>query len=70
MEGKKYKCIAKVGSDKFIKHNVNNLLLYTAWLDRKFPDWRWFNVYRYTKNGDGEQLDNFTKNSRPRRRYL
>jgi hypothetical protein len=67
---KKYKVIAKVGNDHFIKQNVNNLLLFTKYLDRKFPRWRWFNVYRYTKEGNGEQLANFTTNKRPNKAYL
>lgn len=67
---KKYKVIAKVGNDKFVKYNVNNLRLFTAFLDRNFSNWRWFNVYRYTKDGSGEQLDNFTKNKRPTKAFL
>jgi len=62
---KKYKAIAKVGNDKFVKYNVNNLRMFAAFLDRRFPDWRYFNVFRYTKDGTGEQLKSFTKNNRP-----
>lgn len=70
MSLKKYKVIAKVGNDKFVKYNVNNLLLFAAFLDRNFKDWRWFNVFEYSKDDSGKQLANFTKNSRPRKRYL
>jgi len=67
---KKYKTITKVGNDHFVKFNVNNLRLFTMYLDREFPNWRWFNVYRYTKDGTGEQLANFTRNKRPTSAYL
>jgi hypothetical protein len=61
-EKKKYHCIAKVGPEKFVKYNVNNLVKFTSYLDRDFPDWRWYNVYdKETRN----QVANFTKNNRP-----
>jgi hypothetical protein len=67
---KKYKIIAKIGNDKFVKYNVNNLVLFTEFLDKKFSDWRWFNVFEYTKNDSGTQLGSFTKNKRPNKNYL
>lgn len=67
---KKYKVIAKVNNEKFVKYNVNNLLLFTEFLDVNFSGWRWFNVFEYTKDGDGSQLANFTTNKRPTTRYL
>ena len=67
---KKYKVIAKVGNDKFVKYNVNNLVKFTAFLDRKFTDWRYFNVYRYTKDSSGKQLGNFTKNNKPKKAFI
>lgn len=67
---KKYRVIAKVDSDKFVKYNCNNLLRFALFLDQKFPEWRWFNVYEYRKEGNGNQLGNFTKNSRPVRAFL
>jgi len=64
---KKYKVIAKVGKDKFVKYNVNNLLLFTQFLDRSYKKWRWFNVYdNKTKN----QITNFTVNKRPDKMYI
>jgi hypothetical protein len=67
---KKYKVIAKVETEKFVKYNVNNLLLFTSFLDKNFPNWRWFNVYEYRKDDSGTQLANFTKNNRPSRMYV
>lgn len=64
---KKYTCIAKVGPEKFVKYRLNNLKDFTAFLDRKWPDWRFFNVYdKQTK----EQLANFTKTNRPNSAFL
>lgn len=70
MTTKKYKVIVKVGGDKFLKYNVNNLLLFTKFLDRQYPDWRYFNVFRHTQDSTGEQLGNFTKKDRPNAMYL
>lgn len=67
---KKYKVIVKVENDKFIKYNVNNLLLFTKFLDEHFSNWRWFNVYDYTQEGRGTQLANFTNRNRPKSRYI
>jgi len=63
---KKYKVIVKVGANKFVKYNVNNLISFTKFLDKNFITWRWFNVYdKHTK----KQLTSFTKNNRPNRKY-
>lgn len=67
---KKYKIIAKVEKDKFVKYNVNNLLLFTKFLDDNFREWKWFNVYAYTKDSTGEQVGNFTNSNRPRTVYI
>lgn len=67
---KKYKVIAKVETDKFVKYNVNNLLLFTSFLDKNFPTWRWFNVYEYKKDDSGLQIANFTNKNRPSRMYV
>lgn len=58
---KKYKIIAKVDNEKFVKYNVNNLLLFTKFLDKSFSGWRWFNVYNMSK----EQIGSFTNKDRP-----
>lgn len=59
---KEYRCIVKVGNDKFLRYHVNNLLKFTAFLDREWPEWRWFNVYGKKER---EQVASFTKNNRP-----
>ena len=65
MQVKKYKVIAKVNGGQFVRYNVNNLRLFAAFLDRRFGGFYYFNVYRYTKDGSGEQIANFTKHRRP-----
>ena len=67
---KKYRVIAKVEKDKFVKYNVNNLLLFTEFLDVTFNEWRWFNVFEYTKESNGSQLASFTTKNRPLKRFL
>lgn len=62
---KKYKVIAKVDNDKFVKYNVNNLIKFSEFLDKEFNGWRWFNVYRYSSDGLGEQLASYTNKNRP-----
>ena len=67
---KKYRVIAKVSDDKFVKYNVNNLLKFTAFLDKEFKGWRWFNVYNYVKKQKGSQVGNFTNKTRPTTPYI
>ena len=72
---KKYKVIAKVGpaqvgASGFVRYNVNDLVKFADFLDQNFAGWRWFNVYRYTKDGTGEQLANFTNRYRPQFKTL
>lgn len=64
---KKYRVIAKVGNDKFVKYHVNNLLLFTQFLDTNFVGWRWFNVYDKKTE---KQLGNFTNKERPTKRFI
>ena len=64
-EKKKYKVIAKVDNEKFVKYNVNNLIKFSEFLDKNFSGWRWFNVYKYSKESNGVQLANFTNQNRP-----
>lgn len=73
---KRFTCIAKVGrkngqlvgNEGFIKYrSVTNLLKFVQFLDREYPDWRFFNVYsKKTKI----ELGRFTKNKRPTGAYL
>lgn len=45
---------------RWIKHHVNNLLKYTEYLDREWPNWVFFTVYEHRKDGmDGAELARF-----------
>ncbi len=59
---KKYKVIAKIGNDKFVKYNVNNLQSFTKFLDNEFKDWRWFNVFDKVT---GSQIASYSIYKRP-----
>lgn len=55
--------IVKIGDTDFVKYRyVDNLVKFTDFLDRKYPNWRYMNVFdRDTK----EQIANFSKKNRP-----
>jgi hypothetical protein len=66
----RYTVIVKIGnkpdgSAHCLKYRVTDLLKLTQFLDRKWPGWKWFNVYAKTGINKREQLASFTKNSRP-----
>lgn len=56
----KYIIIAKVGNDHFVKYRCRNLLKLCEFLDRRWTDWRWFNVYDRSS-----KLASYSKNRRP-----
>lgn len=62
MEQIKYVCIVKVSDTDFVKYHVRNLINFSKFLDSKYPEWRWFNVFNAKTR---EQLANYTKNKRP-----
>jgi hypothetical protein len=59
---KKYKIIAKISDNDFVKYHSQNINSFIQFLDKKFPDWRWGNVYDAKT---GEQISSFTRNKRP-----
>ena len=53
----KYTVIVKVSNERFLKYrNVTNFEKFNAFLERKFPSWRWYNVY----DGGGNQVSSHT----------
>jgi len=60
---KTYKVIVKIGKDQFVKYQVNNLILFTKFLDKQYKDWRWFNVY---DKKTSVQITSFTKYNKPK----
>ena len=57
-----YVCIVKVSDKDFVKYHVRNLINFCKFLDSKYPEWRWFNVFNSKTR---EQIANFTKSNRP-----
>jgi hypothetical protein len=45
---------------KGLKYNSPDLLSFQKFIDTKFPDWLWFNVF----NKEKKQIASFTKNNR------
>jgi len=72
---KRYITIVKVennpdGTAHCLKYRINDLLSFTKFLDLKWPNWKWFNVYSNNLEDKGTQLANFTKNKRPESKSL
>ncbi len=42
-------------------NNVNNLLTFTSFLHKTFPNWVYMNVYEYKKNENGTKLASYQK---------
>ena len=68
--GKRYAAIVKINNDSngkanCVKYRFNDLINFTSFLDKAWPDWKWYNVYSNTGANKGTQLGSFTKNKRP-----
>lgn len=63
MKTDSYKIIVVIADGKErkgLKYSSSNLLTFQKFLDTKFPDWLWFNVF----NKEKKQIASFTKNNR------
>ena len=58
---KKYAVITKVDNTNFVKYRCTNLISYQTFIDKKFPNWRYTNVYDKKTR---EQLFSFTSKDR------
>ena len=72
---KRYIAIVKIknnpdGSAYCIKYHFSDLLKFTSFLDKKWPEWKWYNVYSNLEQNKGLQLGNFTKLKRPNNKSL
>ena len=72
---KRYVAIVKInnnqnGSAYCVKYRFDNLIIFTKFLDEKWPEWKWFNVYSNKGNNKKKQLSNFTKNKRPKEKFV
>jgi hypothetical protein len=72
---KKYKAIVKIknnadGSAYCVKYRFNDLLKFTNFLDLKWQEWKWYNVFSNKKENKGLQIASFTKHNKPNSRYI
>jgi len=72
---KRYTAIVKIrnnpdGSARCVKYRFDNLLNFTKFLDNKWTEWKWFNVYSNKGGNKGKQLANFTKYKRPKSKFV
>ncbi len=72
---KRYIAIVKIktrpdGSAYCVKYRFDNLLNFTEFLDVKWAEWKWFNVYSNKGIDKGKQLTNFTKLRRPKSKFV
>jgi hypothetical protein len=62
----RYRAIVKIGEKEFAKYGslfpIRNLKKFADFLDKKFDNWRWFNVYDYNTK---LQIGNFTNRNKP-----
>lgn len=62
----KYRCFVKIGNEDFVSYGyrfpIRNLKKFAEFLDKKYPNWRFFNVF---DSRSGAQVANFTKYRRP-----
>lgn len=72
---KKYIAIVKLynnkdGTAKCLKYRFNDLLKFTEFLDTKWSEWKWFNLYSNKLENKGTQLGSFTRNNKPTSKYI
>lgn len=66
---RRYTVIAKVGigNEHYKWRQVTNLLRFTSFLDNKYPNWKYFNVYCSKSK---EEIARFTCKDKPNRPLL
>lgn len=62
-----YRVWVKVEADKTLTYRSSDLLNFTRFLNKSYPEWRFFNVY---DKESGQQLASFTKNKQPQTKRL
>jgi len=75
MKSKKYIAIVKIknnkdGSAKCVKYRFDNLLKFTEFLDLKWSEWKWYNVFSNRGNNKKTQIANYTNRKRPTKNYV
>lgn len=72
---KRYTAIVKInnnpdGSAYCVKYRFDDLLKFTNFLDVKWPEWKWYNVYSNIGTNKGKQIGNFTNRNKPDKKLL
>lgn len=67
---KRYVAIVKInnkedGTANCLKYRFNDLIKFTKFLDNKWSQWKWYNVFSNRGNEKGKQLANYTNKNRP-----
>lgn len=75
MKSKKYIAIVKIknnkdGTAKCVKYRFDNLLKFTEFLDRKWSEWKWYNVFSNRGNNKKTQIANFTNRNKPAKSHV
>ena len=72
---KRYVAIVKIRNNKdgtayCVKYRFNDLLKFTEFLDEKWSEWKWYNVFSNRGNDKKKQIANFTNKKRPAKRLV
>jgi len=75
MKSKKYIAIVKIrnnkdGSAKCVKYRFDNLLKFTEFLDKKWSEWKWYNVFSNRGSTKKTQIANFTNRNKPTKNHV
>jgi hypothetical protein len=72
---KNYKAIVKIknnpeGTAYCVKYRFDDLLKFTNFLDSKWQEWKWYNVFSNKNQNKGRQIGSFTKHNKPDSRFI
>jgi len=72
---KNYIAIVKIrnngdGTAYCVKYRFNDLIKFTKFLDKKWSEWKWYNVFSNKGNDKGVQLASYTNKKRPLRKNI
>jgi hypothetical protein len=67
---KRYIAIVKIRNNPdrsayCVRYHFNDLLKFTKFLNEKWPDWKWYNVYSNDGENKGSQIGNYNNKRRP-----
>ena len=64
---KKVRAFVKIDNSRFFTWHVTNLISFCKFLDKRYSDWRYFNLYDCQTN---EQIASYSKNNRPKTEWI